>query len=77
MLRSWLLQAAALSAGLAAEVLHASLEKEAGERTSNWEAWPLSAEQRRYAALDALASLLLYQVPTLAHARHTAEQLAA
>lgn len=50
-------------AGLTAAVLGKGLDKEqADERTSNWEAWPLSAAQQRYAALDALASLLLYQV---------------
>ena len=49
-------------AGLAAAVLQASIDKPQALRTSNWEAWPLSLEQQRYAATDALASLLLYQV---------------
>eukprot|EP00892_Ulva_mutabilis_P010893 jgi/Ulvmu1/8176/UM040_0073.1 len=41
----------------AARLLRASLPKPPRLRCSNWEAAPLSAEQRRYAALDALASL--------------------
>jgi hypothetical protein len=50
-------------AGLAAAMLSAELRKDPGLRTSNWETWPLSLEQQQYAALDAYASLLLYQVP--------------
>lgn len=57
--------AAGNGAGLAAAVLRADVEKEQGLRTSNWEAWPLSQEQQHYAALDAYASLLLYQVSLL------------
>ena len=49
-------------AGLAAAVLSAEVDKDQGLRTSNWETWPLSFEQQHYAALDAFASLLLYQV---------------
>ncbi|BDA48518.1 probable Werner syndrome ATP-dependent helicase homolog at N-terminal half [Coccomyxa sp. Obi] len=48
-------------ARLAAAVLSAEVEKDQGLRTSNWETWPLSLEQQHYAALDAFASLLLYQ----------------
>ncbi|KAK9917730.1 hypothetical protein WJX75_007618 [Coccomyxa subellipsoidea] len=48
-------------ARLAAAVLSAELAKDQGLRTSNWETWPLSLEQQQYAALDAYASLLLYQ----------------
>ncbi len=43
-------------------MLHVAIEKDQELRTSNWEAWPLSREQQRYAALDALACLLLHQV---------------
>ena len=59
-------------AGLAAAVLHAGIDKRQELRTSNWEAWPLSPEQQRYAALDVLASLLLYQVRGTAKAFHNA-----
>lgn len=48
--------------GLAAAMLSAEVEKDQRLRTSNWETWPLSQEQQHYAALDAFASLLLYQV---------------
>ncbi|CAL8463613.1 g3147 [Coccomyxa elongata] len=48
-------------ARLAAAMLSAEVEKDQGLRTSNWETWPLSLEQQHYAALDAFASLLLYQ----------------
>lgn len=40
-----------------ARLLRAALPKPQRLRCSNWEAAPLSGEQRRYAALDALASL--------------------
>ena len=49
-------------AGLAECVLRRSIEKDQTLRTGNWEAWPLSAEQQQYAALDAYASLLIYKV---------------
>ena len=39
-----------------------SIEKDQTLRTGNWERWPLNAEQQQYAALDAYASLLIYQV---------------
>ena len=58
LMRAWL----GWGAGLAAAVLSAELAKDQGLRTSNWETWPLSLEQQQYAALDAYASLLLYQV---------------
>lgn len=58
LMRAWL----GWGAGLAAAVLSAQLAKDQGLRTSNWETWPLSLEQQQYAALDAYASLLLYQV---------------
>ena len=38
------------------------LAKSPALRLSNWEARPLCAEQQQYAALDALASLLLHEV---------------
>ena len=46
-------------------VLRRSIEKDQTLRTGNWEAWPLSAEQQQYAALDAYASLLIYRVSTI------------
>ena len=49
-------------AGLAQCVLRRSIEKDQTLRTGNWEIWPLSAEQQHYAALDAYASLLAYEV---------------
>lgn len=61
LMRAWL----GWGAGLAAAVLSAELAKDQGLRTSNWETWPLSLDQQQYAALDAYASLLLYQVPPL------------
>lgn len=48
-------------AGLTAEVLGARLDKRQSLRMSNWEAAPLSAGQRAYAAADAYASLRLLQ----------------
>ncbi|EIE27670.1 ribonuclease H-like protein [Coccomyxa subellipsoidea C-169] len=48
-------------ARLAAAMLSAELRKDPGVRTCNWETWPLSLEQQQYAALDAYASLILYQ----------------
>ena len=48
-------------AGLTAEVLARRLDKRAALRMSNWEAAPLSAPQRAYAAADAYASLRLLQ----------------
>lgn len=50
------------SAGLAEAALKVCIEKDQKLRTGNWEAWPLNAAQQQYAALDAYASLLLYQV---------------
>lgn len=41
----------------AVRLLRVTLPKPPRLRCSNWEAVPLSGEQRRYAALDALASL--------------------
>jgi len=47
---------------LAESVLKRSIEKDQTLRTGNWERWPLKVEQQQYAALDAYASLLIYQV---------------
>jgi hypothetical protein len=55
-------------AGLATAVLNLSFEKDEKLRTSNWELFPLSPAQRQYAALDALASFLLYEVAQSARA---------
>ncbi len=48
--------------GLCAELLHATLGKDARVRCSNWEQVPLDTHQRRYAAADACASLRCYEV---------------
>ncbi len=47
-------------ADLCADVLHRTLPKPSGVRCGRWEARPLSAAQRNYAALDAFASLMLH-----------------
>eukprot|EP00775_Hariotina_reticulata_P011580 gene11580-11724_t len=47
-------------AGLVEEVLTLQLPKPVGVRCGNWEARPLSQEQKLYAALDVFASLLLH-----------------
>ena len=53
-------------------LLHYRLPKPVGTRCGNWEQYPLSSEQRHYAALDAFASLLVgravLQLPLLAAA---------
>ena len=41
--------------------LNRALPKNKGERVSNWEASTLTEEQVMYAALDAWASLLVYE----------------
>ena len=48
-------------------VLMRRLAKVPALRLSNWEVLPLCPEQQQYAALDALASLHLYQVPGCTH----------
>lgn len=49
-------------AELAESVLGASLSKEAAIRQGDWTMIPLSAELRRYAALDAFASWMIHQL---------------
>lgn len=43
-------------------LLARSLDKGQGLRCSDWERYPLTAEQRKYAALDVFASLRVYEV---------------
>ena len=50
--------------GLLERLMERRLMKVPSLRLSNWEALPLCAEQQEYAALDALASLQLYEVNT-------------
>ena len=49
--------------GLSECLLGRRLAKSHLLRCSNWEARPLCMEQQQYAALDAVASLRLYEVP--------------
>ena len=49
-------------AGLSECLLGRRLAKSQSLRCSNWEARPLCTEQQQYAALDAVASLRLYEV---------------
>lgn len=51
-------------AALTKTFLHLDLEKDKAIQCSDWEAWPLSAQQRAYAATDAYVSLRLHQVGT-------------
>lgn len=67
-------QTAFTLAEVAARLLRVALPKPQRLRCSNWEAVPLSEEQRRYAALDALASLRCAQA-TLRLPRRVRPQL--
>ncbi|KAK9841419.1 hypothetical protein WJX74_005428 [Apatococcus lobatus] len=49
---------------LARTFLHLELEKDKAIQCGDWEAWPLSVQQRAYAATDAYVSLRLSQVIT-------------
>lgn len=48
-------------AGLAEDVLSQHLEKSSAVQCGNWERFPLTQQQQLYAALDAFASLAVYQ----------------
>ncbi|PAA49680.1 hypothetical protein BOX15_Mlig011082g1, partial [Macrostomum lignano] len=47
--------------GLVQHLLDSRLDKDRSIRCCDWAAVPLTAERRRYAALDAIASLLIYE----------------
>ena len=47
--------------GLVKHLFHQKLDKNPDIRTGNWTNYPLSEEQKNYAALDALASYKVYQ----------------
>ncbi|GAB4819179.1 hypothetical protein N2152v2_006225 [Parachlorella kessleri] len=49
-------------AGLTKRLMKRTLTKAQGLRCSDWEAFPLSAEQRKYAAADVFASLRAYEI---------------
>jgi Werner syndrome ATP-dependent helicase len=47
--------------GLARNALHVRISKDPNVRTCDWRQFPLSELQQRYAATDAIVSLMLYQ----------------
>jgi len=47
--------------GLLMNQLHLQISKDKIVRCSDWEVYPLSCDQQKYAALDAYAGLLIYQ----------------
>ncbi len=53
------------AAGLVERLMQRTLEKAQGLRCSDWEAYPLSAQQRKYAAADVFASLRVFEVRSL------------